>query len=77
MCGIFQQKGRFTNAHVQQVMNMLNSCSPDFENVVVRAWTLRERLHRDISMNRRFLDNEGIEVLDVSWQDVLHWGYDE
>lgn len=74
---VFLHKGRFSNAHVRQVMGMLTSCCADFESVVVRAWTLRERLHRDICMNRRYLENAGIEVTDIDWDAVLHWGYRE
>ena len=72
---MFLERGRFTNAHVRQVMGMLRSCCEDFESVAMRAWALRERLHRDICMNRRFLEKAGIDVVDVPWEEVLHWGY--
>ena len=58
-------------------MNMLTSCCPDFQEVVMQAWMWRERLHRDISMNRRFLEKHGIDVVDIEWDEVLHWGYKE
>jgi len=66
-----------TNAYTRQVLSLINSCCSDFEQVLIRAWTLRERLHRDISMNKRFLDNSNIEVVDIDWDEILHWGYKE
>lgn len=71
----FLIRGRFTNAYTRQVMNLLKNCHLDIETVVMRAWTFRERLHRDISMNRRFLEKEGLEIVDIDWNQLLHWGY--